>query len=220
MTLVVLAGVGFGCGLLGMGRAVLRPRRKLGAAIGAVESNGTFGTYGAMATSSARTRRIDHVLGMRLAAGLHDRTSGGVVAGMLASTGMGLDQLCAEAALGGIAGVALPIVCWVLASIANVRVPIVVPVWGVLVLGAGGTILPFAVLRSESVRRRRLARRVIGCFLDLVVLCLAAGMGVEGALHSASQIGQDVLSRRLAATLERARDSAFPPWSALVPTWR
>src|ERR1700722_6068774 len=182
MTLVVLAGVGFGCGIAAAWHAAFRPRRTLDAAIGAVESNGTHGAFDAVDSRAPKAWRFDHVIGMRLATVVRAQSSGGALAGMLATTGEGLDQLCAEAALGSLVGIALPLLCWVLASVVNVRVPILVPIWSALVLGAGGGLLPLLVLRSESTKRRRLARRIIGCYLDLVVLCLAAGMGVEGAL--------------------------------------
>lgn len=135
---------------------------------------------------------------------------------MLVLTGTRLDQLCAESVLGAVAGATLPIACWAVLGFGGLRVPLILPLWSALTLGAAGAALPVFVLQVESVKRRRAARLVVGSFLDLVVLCLAGGMGIEGALHAAAQVGEDPVSRRLAATLSLARDSGHPPWQALA----
>jgi Flp pilus assembly protein TadB len=48
-----------------------------------------------------------------------------------------------------------------------------------------------------------------------VVLSLAGGVGIEGALLAASQVSSDWAARRMGRALLRARESGESPWSAL-----
>ena len=131
-------------------------------------------------------------------------------------TGTSLETLCSQAVLGGIVGLFLPVACWGVISLGGLRIPLAVPVCGGVLLAGAGVLLPIAVLWTEARRRRRETRRVVGTFLDLVVLCLAGGMGIEGALHAAAQVGDDDVSARLLAALTLARDSGDSPWDALA----
>jgi Flp pilus assembly protein TadB len=79
-------------------------------------------------------------------------------------------------------------------------------------LAAGVPVM--TVIRGARARRQHF-RTVVSSFVDLVVLSLAGGVGVEGALLTASQVSSDWASARMANVLLRARDSGQPPWSAL-----
>jgi Flp pilus assembly protein TadB len=97
----------------------------------------------------------------------------------------------------------------------GVHLSFAVPLWAALALGCGGGTLPVFVLQSKAKRAKRSARRVVGSFLNMVVLCLAGGMGIEGALHASAHIGEDAVSERILNSLVLAQDSGDPPWSAL-----
>jgi Flp pilus assembly protein TadB len=131
-------------------------------------------------------------------------------------TGTTLESLCAQAVLAGLVGLLLPVAFWGIVSLGGVHLSLEVPLWVGVLLACAGALLPLAALSSEVKRRRREARRVIGSFLDLVVLCLAGGMGVEGALHAAAQVGDNEVLGRLLEALILARDAGAPPWAALA----
>jgi Flp pilus assembly protein TadB len=134
----------------------------------------------------------------------------------LALTGTSLEAVCGQAVLAaGVAGV-LPPFCWALTGLGGMHLSFIVPLWVSLVGSACGAAFPFMILRSEAKVAARCARRVVGTYLDLVVLCLAGGMGIEGALHAAAEVGVDPVSHRLAAALQLARDCGETPWSALA----
>ena len=57
---------------------------------------------------------------------------------------------------------------------------------------------------------------VTAAYLDLVVLALAGGMGIEGALHAAAAVAQGDFSSRVVDALELARDAGETPWQALA----
>jgi tight adherence protein C len=116
--------------------------------------------------------------------------------------------------LGGVAGFAVMPVGLAAASLASAPLPWTIPLWVGLLLGLVGVVSPVTSLQAHARTARRAARRAVGSFLDLVVLCLAGGMGIESALHAAAGISAQDVTKQLAVALNVARDSGRPPWSA------
>jgi len=108
-----------------------------------------------------------------------------------------------------------PVVVW-FALAATGRPVSVVPVALAVLVGPPLAVgaLAAALLRTAAERRRHV-RVVLGSFVDLVVLSLAGGVGVDGALHAASQVTPDWAAHRMAMALAAARDGGLPPWTAL-----
>jgi Flp pilus assembly protein TadB len=79
-----------------------------------------------------------------------------------------------------------------------------------------GVALVVSALFRRAGERRRHVRVVVGSFVDLVVLSLAGGVGIDGALHAASQVTPDWAARRLSKALLVARDRGTTPWDALA----
>jgi len=78
------------------------------------------------------------------------------------------------------------------------------------------TLLVVVTLLRRASERRRHFRVVIGLFVDLVVLSLAGGVGIDGALHAASLVTPDWAAERIGRALQAARDTGGPPWVALA----
>jgi Flp pilus assembly protein TadB len=125
------------------------------------------------------------------------------------------EALTAQVILGSGTGALLPPVLWVVAAAAGASVPILVPLALSLMLVGAGAVLPFAVLSREAGRRRHHVRVVVGTYVDLVVLSLAGGVGVEGALISAAEVTPDWAAQRIARALILARTTGEPAWEAL-----
>jgi tight adherence protein C len=113
-------------------------------------------------------------------------------------------------------GALAPIVCWVALSLLGMAVPPPIPVSLAVIAGLCGALLPIIVLRKNANRVRRHARTMVGSYLDLVVLGLAGGLGIEGALHTAALICETPISQRLVRAMDEARDAGGTPWSALA----
>ena len=109
----------------------------------------------------------------------------------------------------------LPVVVWGLLQAGGIDLPLLVPLGVLLVLVPVGACVPFLVLYREAAERRRQVRIVVGSFVDLVVLGLAGGVGIEGALQSAAAASSDWVSMRIRRALAMAQDSGEPSWSAL-----
>lgn len=240
MTVVMLASLGTGMGLVGVVLGLRSRALSLGERLAALdrEAAESGGSAASSCRNSARggltpgisaggsvgrtgSWRLDRFFGAQLETLLEDRSSLAPnlyhrIDSALRVTGSSLETLCSQAVLGGVVGLVLPVVCWGVISLGGLRVSPAVPVWAGALLSGAGALLPVAALWADAKRCRRETRRVVGTFLDLVVLCLAGGMGIEGALHAAAQVGDDDVSARLLGVLTLARDSGDSPWDALA----
>jgi tight adherence protein C len=229
---VVLAALGVSLGTLGVVAGLRAQRQTLEMVFEVLDRDGTVSRHRA-STTTTPIWRLDRALGARLGdwieASSHKRRFSvarrsiawgdfsvlGRLQPALKLTDSSFEILFSEVVLGAVAGALLPLVFWGIVSADNLRLSIIFPAWAAVLFAAGGTTLPFVALFSEAKKRRRAARTVVMSFLDLVVLCLAGGMGIEGALHAAAQVGDDPVSGRIHRALMLARDAGETPWDAL-----
>jgi tight adherence protein C len=161
---------------------------------------------------------------------LFGRTLGASVARTLRSLGLQLDSLAADLRLVGrsleehmaqkvllaLFGLALPALLAVTWTVIGIDVPFLLPAGGGLALGAFFFFAPDLMLRSEAAERRKEFRRSLGSFLDLVVISLAGGSGVESALRDAAAVGRGWAFAQLRNALEVTTLTGETPWAALA----
>jgi tight adherence protein C len=217
MTFVVMTGLGLGVGVVGVITG-LRTRK--------------VSLQGLLADLAAEPRSVDRrgPLSGQTDAWRLDRRMAAIVADSVRQRGIFERELAPRLALSNVlledlvtrcivyAGVGLivPIVMWMVLTAAGVHLPLLISVGAVGFSGIGASLLPITKLNADAKRGMQLAKKVICSFLDLVVLGLAGGMGIESALLAAAQLGENVVSRRLLAALSLARDTGTPPWEALA----
>ena len=112
-------------------------------------------------------------------------------------------------------GAVLPVAGWLIMSAGSVSAPLAIPVVFGLAMGAGGFLLPDALLRGEAATYRRDFNAQLAVYLDLVVVLLAGGRGVDGALTSAAAMGDSAAFIRIRRTLAAAQLNRESPWRAL-----
>jgi Flp pilus assembly protein TadB len=95
------------------------------------------------------------------------------------------------------------------------RIPLVLPLWASLLFMVAGFFAPDLGIRAEANRRRRDFRHALSSFLDLVVVALAGGGGVETALADAAGVGSGWAFAYLRRALDQARLARQTPWAAL-----
>jgi tight adherence protein C len=89
------------------------------------------------------------------------------------------------------------------------------PLWAALICAGLGLLVPDLALASEATKRRNQLRDAVAGMLDLVVISLAGGAGIEQALRDATDEPTDWAQRVLRHTVEAAHLSRRPPWQTL-----
>jgi tight adherence protein C len=217
VTLVAISAVGVSLGLVGFVTGLRRERPSLQSVFASLNADESVKTQRQPLSWSRHPGRLDHRAANLVASSvrgsrLFDRELGQ----RLALSNSSLEVLCARVLASAAIGFFLPILASLGAVLVGVGVPLLIPLGAALLFGIAGALIPIVELNSASDRGRRHARRVICSFLDLVVLGLAGGMGIESALLTAAELGENPVSRRLVAELSLCRDSGDPPWEALA----
>lgn len=225
MIAVALLGIAAGAGTIGIVAGLRVKTRSLSAGLAALESPArevSSSTDVPAPTALVRGRRELR----RVSRNLADRVGSvfpramAVVERDLVITDRGLDELAEGCVLGAIVGASVPLGLWALLVTAGVGVPLVVPAWVALLGASCGAVVPCVSLHEAARTQRQVAYRAVGCFLDLVVLALAGGLGIEGALHAAASTCHTRVTNRIASSLDEARDAGRTPWEALAETGR
>ena len=89
------------------------------------------------------------------------------------------------------------------------------PLWVSLAGGIGGWLLAETTVRAEAGRRRAELRHALSAVLDLVVISLAGGAGLEQALDDACTDTNGWAAARLNQAVATARLLRVPPWRTL-----
>jgi Flp pilus assembly protein TadB len=130
----------------------------------------------------------------------------------LTITETSIEALCMESISSALACfVVVPVVMGLL-MVAGIDLPIIIMSFLALASILIGGFIPVAALLSDARQMRDLARRTVSSYIDLVVLCLAGGMGIEGALHAAADVGDSWFYARIRQTLRTAKRTGGPMW--------
>ena len=203
MTTILLAGalVGVGVLLVARGvRSVAAPAAALSGS-GAGFSPGMSGQFGAAVLRGARAVRWTP--GRRLAADL-------------AVTGRRVEDQAARSVLAGVWLAVLVVAVTAGIGWGGLSVPLPVTAGAALAAGLAGPLVSRAVLSGEASERRQEVLVDLAVYADLVVLLLAAGSGIEGALVNAADAGDDWTWRALHDALRDARLTRQTPAEALT----
>ena len=210
MTTAFLLGTGLGIGLL-ITVAGLAPRRpSLADALDAITREDRQPLI--PADSGGWTARAGRpAAGILAAAGL----PGQALRRDLAILGRAPERLIAEQATVAVTGLLLPPAATGMLAVAGLPAGWQLPAVGSLLLAAAGFAAPAVAVRQEATARRVEARNALAAFLDLVVISIAGGAGVEAALTYASAAGHGHTFGRLRQALDVAQLTRVPPWQAL-----
>jgi Flp pilus assembly protein TadB len=216
MIVELVTGAGVGLGVLAVVRGLRPPRPPLATVLA---------RHQRAETTHEAEGHPDGAAASGLAAGAVGRLLAGVATAFglrlgasrrnLTVTGRSLQRHLAEKAGMALFGLALaPLTAGTLALV-GVRLPLALPLWAAVALAVGGFFLPDLDLRADAARRRRELRQALGSLLDLTVIGLAGGAGVEGALADAANAGEGFGPQQLRRALATARLRREPPWVAL-----
>lgn len=134
----------------------------------------------------------------------------------LAVLGRDPSQHLAEQATAALTGLLLPLAASAAVAASGLGFGLAVPAGAGLVLAALGFWVPSLGVHAEAETRRRDFRHALAAFLDLVVVGLAGGAGVDGAMDAAAGLGSGWSAAQLRRALSTARLARRPPWEALA----
>ena len=215
MIAALLCGAGVGTGLFLMVRGMAPPRPSLAEALAQLRRMPEPTSLVVARDSGGFAHRMGRPLAEVLL-----RAGAGVVIWPrvrrdLAVLGRNTERHLAEKVTLAIVGLLLVPDCAALLSLAGATLPVALPLWGSLVGAVAGFVLPDLGIHAEAEARRRDFRHALGSFLDLVVIALAGGGGVETALGDAASVGEGWAFDELRHSLDAARLARDTPWSAL-----
>lgn len=134
----------------------------------------------------------------------------------LAVLGRPIEQHLAEQATMALAGLLMPWLVTAVMALGGVQIPATIPLWAALGLAVLGFFTPDLGVRSDANKRRADFRHALSAFLDLVVISLAGGSGVEGALQDSASVGTGWAFTQIRRALASARLARVPPWQLLA----
>lgn len=121
----------------------------------------------------------------------------------------------ADQTLAVLAGLVLPPVVIGLLAASGSTFSAGVPLWASLAGGLGGWWLAETTVHAEADRRRDELRYALSAVLDLVVISLAGGAGLEQALDDACSDTNGWAANRLNRAVATSRLLRIPPWQSL-----
>jgi len=133
----------------------------------------------------------------------------------LAVTDRTLERHAATTATAAMLGIIAPLVLTGLLATIGWHLSALAVVVLASVGGATGVAIPSLELRRSAKRARERFLRGFSCWLELVALAQAGGMGVESALDAAGRISEDAAFSRIRHSLDRARRSGTTPWEEI-----
>lgn len=207
-----LLGAGFGAGLWLLASAVWPARPSLAEQLAALRPDTsppatTAGAPGGFIDAArgpavgllrrvglplARTRRDLRCLGVEEAEHLAAQAAGALI-GLAAAAGAAVVLAAAGLATG-----------WAL------------PVWAGVAGAAAGFAAPVLRVRAAAETHRAALRAALAALLDLTVISLAGGAGLEQSLDDAASVGNSDAAARIRTTLAQARITRTTPWQALA----
>jgi Flp pilus assembly protein TadB len=122
----------------------------------------------------------------------------------------------AEQAATAVLGLALPVLIAGTLTVAGLDIGITVPLWASILVAVAGFWTPDLIARANATERRVEFTHALGAFLDLVVIGLAGGAGVDAALTHAARVGHGWAFDRIRHALRVAEITRITPWTALA----
>ena len=119
-------------------------------------------------------------------------------------------------ATAALAGAAAPALAVALLTGLGVRVGWLLPAWAIVLGAAAGLVIPDRMARASAARRRRELRHALSAYLDLLVVSLAGGAGIDGAMTNAVSVGRGWAFDQLRHALATARLTNTTSWTALA----
>lgn len=215
MTMAIALGAGIGAGLCMIARGFWPPRLSLADALAAPRrGNHPAAPLHATSDNVGLLSRVGRPIARAWPRDTPRQLSD-PVRNDLAVLERSAEQHLAEKLACALVGLLLVPCVVALLGLGGVDLPLLLAPGPAILLALAGFFVPDLAVHSEAANRRRDLRRALSAFIDLTVVALAGGSGVEGALQSAALIGDGPAFRSIRHALDGARLTREAPWTAL-----
>ena len=215
MIAALVLGAGAGGGLLLIARGIAPPRPSLADALAQLRRTPEPAPIIAGGADGGFAARLGGPVARLFGPAGARRLLWGRVRRDLAVLGRSPERHLAEKTALALVGLVVVPACAAVLAVGGLTLPLAVPVWAAILLAVGGFVVPDLGIHTEAEARRRDFRHALSSFLDLVVIALAGGGGVETALADAASIGDGWAYDQLRRSLDDARLARRSPWTAL-----
>lgn len=207
MTVMMLCGAGFGLGLALLVVWAAPPRPALGPQLARLTAPPTTPP----AEHSDGRRLLTPVVLMLRSAGFPTHT---VRRDLAIVDRSNQDHLTEKAAL-AVTGLLVPTTAAIILGLLAIDVGLHTPALMAIACATIGFFIPDHRIRRQAAWRRTDFRHALSAFLDLVVISLAGGAGVDSALTDAAHAGHGWAFTHIRRALAAARITRTTPWTAL-----
>jgi Flp pilus assembly protein TadB len=211
MTALMIFGAGAGVGFWAIAVWLVPPRPTLGAELGRLTAPPATGPVSSLCDADGSPRIVRPVVAFLRSVGL---PTAAMVRDLAVVERPIQDHLAAKAVL-ALVGLFVPSIAAVGLEILGVDLGVRVPAAAALTCAAIGFVLPDHRTRRQAAQRRTDFRHALSAFLDLVVISLAGGAGVDSALTDAASIGHGWAFTQIQRALAAARLTRVTPWTTL-----
>lgn len=212
MTRALILGAGLGLGMWALAVWAFPPLPRLGVVLARLASTAapttpilTTGEHGWAARLGVPFIRPQQALGLPSTSLRRD----------LAIAETSVPTHLAAKAVGALAGLVTPVLANLTLTAGGIGWGIQLPAIAALTLALIGFIVPDMRVKAAAARRRAEVRHALSVYLDLVVIALAGGAGVDAALADASEVGHGWAFTQLRRALATARITRTSPWHTL-----
>ena len=208
---VLSAGALVGLGLFLLGRALFPPRPSLAVVLARV-NGGLPEPPATVAPASRWSARVGPPLARAFE---RSGISVGQLGPDLAVLERSVEDHMALRAAGAVAGVAVVAGIGLLAALVGMSLSLLTLAWLAVAGALVGFVVPDTLARRQALARRAGFRQALAFFLDLVIVVLAGGAGVNSAVRQASEAGDGWAYLQIRDALARGRIRREPPWVVL-----
>jgi hypothetical protein len=214
VAIVIVCGIGIGCGLAAVVWGLFPPPLTLRAALARLAGEHTPAPADVVSHGVGGARRIAaHLVEFNVA---RIPRLAETVAADLAITGIPIETFAVKVVGYGVGLGLLGPALWAVMGTVGIHLGFEVPAIGVLVLGGAGLVTPFVDLHQAAAARRRHFCHSLATYASLVSMAMAGSMGWASALEVAAAVSpSDWAMGEIAQALLWARAYHRQPWEGL-----
>lgn len=208
MTVVVLAGLGFGAGMWLMWTGLTPAREPLAASLARLGQP--------LPQSTATPETLDARIGAMLRRLPIVERSLGSLRADLRVLHKDPDEAAAQLVVYGLGGFLWPLIVSGAGMLMGIPIPWMVPLWLALAGAAAALLLPYRQLREQATQARTAFGHALSAYCDVCAMAMSAGREVYAAMFEAAGAGQGWAFDEIRDAIQHGFLAGEKPWDSLI----